>query len=80
MVIMMSEIVLDSQYMSQENIQSKSSISSDVEQVPYENVCTCKICNHGSARDCSKSGCTCCKKGNHSMIMDGIESFYSTDK
>lgn len=67
--------------MSQDNnIQSPSRISSDVEQVPYESVCTCKMCNHGSARDCSKSGCKCCKKENHSMIMDGIEGFYSTDK
>ena len=66
--------------MSQDNVQSKSDISTDVEQVPYENVCTCKTCNHGSARDCSKSDCTCCEKENHSMIMDGIEGFSPTDR
>jgi len=55
--------------MDQEDIQSISTTSSDVEQVPYESVCTCKICNHGSARDCSKSGCKCCKKENHSMVV-----------
>lgn len=66
--------------MSQNNIQSSSRISSDPEQVPYESICTCKMCNHGSARDCSKSGCKCCKKENHSMIMNGMEGFYSTDK
>ena len=63
-----------------DNIPSNSRISSDVEQVPYENVCTCKMCDHGSARDCLKSGCKCCKKENHSMIMNGMEGFYPIDK
>lgn len=51
-------------------VHSKQSIS-DVEQVPFESVCTCKKCDHGLARDCVKSGCKCCKKENHSMVMDG---------
>jgi hypothetical protein len=48
--------------------------------VPYENICTCKRCDHGLARDCVKLGCRCCKKENHSMVMDGIEGFLPTDK
>jgi len=62
------------------NIPSSASIPSDIEQRSYESICTCKICNHGSARDCLKSGCKCCKKENHSMIMNGMEGFYPTDK
>lgn len=46
---------------------------------PFEDVCTCKRCDHGLARDCSKAGCRCCKAENHSMIMDGIEGFAPTD-
>jgi len=65
--------------MHQGGIQSNQSVS-DVEQVSFESICTCKICDHGLARDCAKSGCRCCKKENHCMIMDGIEGFLSTDK
>ncbi len=53
--------------------------NSDPEQVPFESVCTCQACNHDLARDCAKSGCTCCKKQDHSMVMDGIEGFSPTD-
>lgn len=52
---------------------------SNAEEVPFESVCTCKTCDHGLARDCAKSGCTCCNKENHSMVMDGIEGFLPTD-
>jgi hypothetical protein len=58
--------------------QPNQSIES--EQVPFESVCTCKGCDHGLARDCVKSGCKCCKKENHSMVMDGIEGFSPTDR
>jgi hypothetical protein len=30
-----------------------------------------KVCDHGLARDCAISGCICCKKQDHSMVMDG---------
>lgn len=61
-------------------IQSNQSIS-DVEQVPFESVCTCRICDYGLAMDCEKSECKCCKKENHSRVMDGIEEgFYPTDR
>jgi hypothetical protein len=65
--------------MRQGGIQPRQSVS-DVEQVPFESVCTCKKCDHGLARDCVKSGCGCCKKENHSMVMDGIEGFLPTDR
>jgi hypothetical protein len=65
--------------MRQGGIQPKQSIS-DAEQVPFESVCTCKSCGHGLARDCVKSGCRCCKKENHAMVMDGIEGFLPTDR
>jgi hypothetical protein len=65
--------------MHQGSVKSKQSISG-VEQVPFESVCTCKKCSHGLARDCVKSGCKCCKMENHSMVMDGIEGFMSTDR
>jgi hypothetical protein len=61
-----------------QGIQSKQSVSNA--EVPFESVCTCKKCNHGLARDCVKSGCKCCKKGNHSMVMDGIEGFLPIDR
>jgi hypothetical protein len=65
--------------MRQGGIQSKQNIS-DAGQVPFESVCTCKRCKHGLARDCVKSECRCCKKENHSMVMDGIEGFLPTDR
>ena len=38
-------------------------------------ICTCKICNHGVANQCLRTGCSCCKVENHSMVMDGVEGF-----
>ncbi|HEX7033833.1 MAG TPA: hypothetical protein VF172_12615 [Nitrososphaera sp.] len=58
----------------------KHGISEPEEVVPFENVCTCKGCKHDLARDCAKSGCMCCKRQDHSMVMDGIEGFLPTDK
>ena len=60
-------------------IQSEQTIS-DADEVPFETVCTCEICNHGLARDCAKSECKCCTNENHSMVMDGIEGFLPTDR
>ncbi len=60
-------------------IQSEQSIS-DAKEVPFESICTCKMCNHDLARDCIKSGCRCCRIESHSMVMDGIEGFLPTDK
>ena len=65
--------------MHQVNIQSKRSISNG-EQLSFQNVCACKRCDHGLARDCLKSGCKCCEKENHSMVMDGIKGFFPADK
>ncbi len=46
-------------------------------EIARDAICTCKSCNHEIAMDCMKAGCTCCKKINHSMILDGIEGFAS---
>lgn len=51
-----------------------------VEQISFESVCTFRRCDHRFASDCEKSECKCCKKENHSMIMDRIEGFYPTDR
>jgi dienelactone hydrolase len=37
-----------------------------------DTACTCKGCDHGFARDCLKTNCTCCDQESHSMILDGI--------
>ena len=38
--------------------------------VSFDSVCTCKACDHDFALDCVE--CTCCVKGSHSMVMDGM--------
>lgn len=38
--------------------------------ISLDSVCTCKACNHDFALDCVK--CTCCSKGTHSMVLDGM--------
>ena len=44
--------------------------------IPYfDSACTCKICNHGFARDCKEINCTCCNSDSHTLILDGIEGF-----
>ena len=53
---------------------------SDAKEVPFESVCTCKKCNHNLARDCVKSGCSCCRNESHSLVMDNIEGFLPTDR
>jgi hypothetical protein len=32
------------------------------------------------ARDCVNTGCSCCSRNNHSMVMDGIEGFLPEEK
>jgi len=32
------------------------------------------------SRDCFKLHCDCCKKEDHSMVMDGFEGFEATSK
>lgn len=49
-------------------------------QIPRDVVCTCKICNHGIARDCIKLNCDCCTTDDHSMILDGMVGFGSIPK
>jgi hypothetical protein len=39
--------------------------------------CTCKSCNHRIALDCIDANCGCCRKSDHSMVLDGIEGFSS---
>ncbi len=46
--------------------------------ISLDNVCTCQSCNHGLARDCLKVKCICCNDYDHSMVLDGIEGFPST--
>gem|GEM_PF-6812502 len=48
-------------------------------EASLETICTCKICNHGLARDCLSADCACCSKISHSMVMDGIEGFLHKD-
>ncbi len=40
-----------------------------------DSICTCKECNHKMGRDCFKLHCKCCKKEDHSMVMNGFEGF-----
>jgi hypothetical protein len=43
--------------------------------VSLDSICSCKVCNHSLARDCTDIGCSCCSRGNHMMVMDGIQGF-----
>ena len=45
-----------------------------------DSICTCKECNHKMGRDCLKLHCKCCKKEDHSMVMNGFEGFEATNK
>ena len=49
------------------------------DQTWFDSPCTCKVCNHGLARDCMKSDCNCCSSLTHSMVLDGIEGFPPTE-
>lgn len=40
-----------------------------------DSICTCKECDHQMGRDCLKVHCRCCKKEDHSAIMNGFEGF-----
>jgi hypothetical protein len=43
--------------------------------VSLDSICSCKLCNHSLARDCINTGCSCCGRSDHLMVMDGIEGF-----
>ena len=45
-----------------------------------DSICTCTECNHKMSRDCFKLHCDCCKKEDHSMVMNGFEGFEVTSK
>jgi|InoplaCoAM_1038548.scaffolds.fasta_scaffold00107_5 hypothetical protein len=45
-----------------------------------DSICTCKQCNHKISKDCFKLHCNCCKKEDHSMVMNGFEGFEVTNK
>jgi Zn finger protein HypA/HybF involved in hydrogenase expression len=45
-----------------------------------DSACTCKTCDHKIATECLKSNCSCCKAGDHSMVLDGIEGFHDKQK
>ena len=40
-----------------------------------DSICTCRECDHKISRDCIKLHCNCCKKEDHSMVMNGFEGF-----
>ena len=48
--------------------------------VPFDSICSCKVCNHSVATDCVNTGCSCCDRSNHSMVMDGMEGFLPEEK
>lgn len=43
--------------------------------ISLDSICSCKLCNHSMARDCISTGCSCCSRKDHLMVMDGIEGF-----
>ena len=45
-----------------------------------DSICTCKQCNHKISKDYFKLHCNCCKKEDHSMVMNGFEGFEVTNK
>ena len=64
--------------MTRESI-SEQNINPAGNQVYFDSVCTCEVCDHGLVRDCLKVKCTCAKEFTHSMILDGIEGFPPTE-
>lgn len=38
--------------------------------ISLDRVCTCRMCSHDFARDCTE--CTCCTRDTHSMVLDGM--------
>ena len=59
------------------NQKSKQEKIAKDHEVARDAVCVCKSCHHDFARDCIKGSCTCCKKVEHSMTIDGPEGFTS---
>lgn len=45
-----------------------------------DSACTCSACDHKIATECLKSNCSCCKDGDHSMVLDGMEGFMTNRK
>ena len=45
----------------------------------YDSICNCTICGHKMSRNCFKLNCSCCKKADHTVVMDGIEGFELND-
>jgi hypothetical protein len=48
--------------------------------VSLDSICSCKVCNHSLARDCTVIGCSCCNTSNHMMVMDGIQGFLPSEE
>ncbi len=59
------------------NQKSKQEKIAKDHEVTRDAVCVCKSCHHNFAHDCIKGSCTCCKKVEHSMTIDGPEGFTS---
>jgi len=53
------------------NQKSKQDKNVQDYMVPKDAICVCKSCQHDFAHDCIKVSCTCCKKAEHAMILDG---------
>jgi len=43
-----------------------------------DSICTCKEWNQKMGRDCFILHCKCCKKEDHSMVMNGFKGFWSS--
>ncbi len=54
--------------------------TSGLDEISRDTVCSCKNCNHGLARDCLKLRCTCCKKYDHNMVLDGMIGYGDVHK
>jgi len=54
--------------------------ASDRNAVSLDSICSCKLCDHRLARECINTGCSCCSRSNHLMVMDGIEGFLPSEE
>ena len=48
--------------------------------VSLDNICSCKVCNHSLARDCTVIDCSCCNTSNYMMVIDGIQGFLPSEE
>ena len=46
----------------------------------YDSICNCTRCGHKMSKFCFQLKCSCCGKGDHTAVMDGIEGFELNDK